>query len=376
MAKIELRNVSKEFGSQRVLSQTQLEIPDGEFFTVVGPSGSGKSTLLRLIAGLEVPSTGEILFDRERVDNKPAYSRNVGMVFQNYAIYPHMTIYQNMSFGLESQKMPKSQINQKVKEIAKMLEIDHLLTKRPGQLSGGQKQRVALGRALVRNPRVFLMDEPLSNLDTQLRERMRKEIRVLHDTFQITTIYVTHDQTEAMTMADRICVVNGGEIQQIGTPEEIYQQPLNTFVAKFFGSPAMNVISGQVVPFKDTLAFQPEHDPNRLSPLPSDLAARCREQSLNGSIHLGFRPERARWQDTVSSWEIPFLPMTIESLGSHYQVHGEWSGQSLSVTTNVRPSDADRKVLNLSIPWAEVHWFYDDGMRINFSTPFRVSQEA
>ncbi len=374
MASIELRNVSKVFGSQRVLSPTQLDISNGEFFTVVGPSGSGKSTLLRLIAGLEVPSTGEILFDKERVDNKPAYSRNVGMVFQNYAIYPHMTIYQNMSFGLESQKIPKTQISQKVKEIAKLLEIDHLLTKRPGQLSGGQKQRVALGRALVRRPRVFLMDEPLSNLDTQLRERMRKEIRILHDTFQITTIYVTHDQTEAMTMADRICVVDSGEIQQIGTPEEIYQHPANIFVAKFFGSPAMNVISGRVIPFKDTLAFQPDHDPGHLSPLPSDVAAHCRERGLDGPVHLGFRPETTKGQNNTPSWDIPFLPVTIEALGSHYQIHGEWSGQPLSISTTTRPGE--RKIVNLIIPWPEVHWFYDDGLRIDFSAPVRVRQEA
>lgn len=376
MSSIGLRNVSKVFGSQRVLAPTHLEISNGEFFTIVGPSGSGKSTLLRLIAGLEMPTTGEILFDKERVDNKPAYSRNVGMVFQNYALYPHMTAYQNMSFGLESHKIPKFQITQRVKEIAKLLEIDHLLTQRPGQLSGGQKQRVALGRALVRNPRVFLMDEPLSNLDTQLRERMRKELRLLHDSFQITTIYVTHDQTEAMTMSDRICVVNGGEIQQIGSPEEIYQYPANTFVAKFFGSPAMNVIPGRMIPFKETLAFQPEHDPSHLSPLPSELAARYREHNLDGQVHLGFRPEAARGQNTLPSWEIPFVPMTIESLGSHYQLHGHWLGHSLSVSIPSRPRESEQKILNLIIPWTEVHWFDNDGLRINLASPVRVRQEA
>ncbi|MCL4494240.1 MAG: ABC transporter ATP-binding protein [Firmicutes bacterium] len=376
MASIEFRNVSKMFGSQRVLAPTHLGIPNGEFFTVVGPSGSGKSTLLRLIAGLEVPSTGEILFDGERVDNKPAYSRNVGMVFQNYAIYPHMTISQNMSFGLEAQKIPKAQINQKVKEVAKILEIDGLLAKRPGQLSGGQKQRVALGRALVRNPRVFLMDEPLSNLDTQLRERMRKEIRLLHETFQITTVYVTHDQTEAMTMADRICVVNGGEIQQIGTPEDIYQHPANIFVAKFFGSPAMNVIAGRLVPYKETLAFEPEHDPERLSPLPADLAARGREHVLDGPVFLGFRPEAVGQETSGTAWEIPFVPVTIESLGSHYQIHGQWCDQPISLSTSIRPVRERHKVLNLLIPWTDVHWFYEDGSRINFAAPVRVRQEA
>lgn len=376
MASIQLNNVSKTFGSQRVLAPTQLEIQNGEFFTVVGPSGSGKSTLLRLIAGLEVPSAGEILFDDERVDHKPAYSRNVGMVFQNYAIYPHMTIHQNMSFGLESQKLPKTQIHQKVKEIAQILEIDHLLTKRPGQLSGGQKQRVALGRALVRNPRVFLMDEPLSNLDTQLRERMRKEIRLLHETFHVTTVYVTHDQTEAMTMADRIGVVNGGEIQQIGTPEDIYQHPANIFVATFFGSPAMNIIPGRIVPFKETLAFAADHDPGKLSPLPADLAAYCRDHGLQRPLSLGFRPETASFQPNGASWDIPFTPTSIESLGSHYQIHGQWATHPISVTTTARTGPQRHKLLNLSVPWTDVHWFNEDSCLIDFTAPVRVRQEA
>jgi len=245
MATLALKNLTKSFGAVEVIPTLDLDINDGEFVVFVGPSGCGKSTLLRLIAGLEDANGGEVLIGGEDVSNVPAADRGVAMVFQSYALYPHMTVRENLSFGLENIRMPKSEIEERVGRAAKMLQIDTLLDRRPRQLSGGQRQRVAIGRAITRDPEIFLFDEPLSNLDAELRVQMRVEISNLHDRLGNTMIYVTHDQVEAMTMADKIVVLRAGRIEQVGSPLDLYNRPANRFVAGFIGSPRMNFVEGR-----------------------------------------------------------------------------------------------------------------------------------
>lgn len=240
MANVKLSNISKSYGDTKVIENLDLEVSDNEFLVLVGPSGCGKSTLLRMIAGLEGVTDGELSIGDRVVNNLEPKDRNIAMVFQNYALYPHMNVYKNISFGLRAQKMPKDDIDKKVREAAEILELTELLERKPAELSGGQRQRVSMGRAIVRDPDVFLFDEPLSNLDAKLRSSMRIEIKKLHETVKKTIIYVTHDQVEAMTLADRIVILKDGEIQQIGTPMEVYKKPANKFVASFIGSPEMN----------------------------------------------------------------------------------------------------------------------------------------
>jgi multiple sugar transport system ATP-binding protein len=247
MADVVLKNVRKSFGRAHVIHGVDLDIKDGEFIVFVGPSGCGKSTLLRLIAGLEDISSGDLFIGSERVNDLPPAKRGIAMVFQSYALYPHMNVYDNMAFGLELAKSSKTEIDSKVREAARMLQIEALLDRKPKELSGGQRQRVAIGRAIVRDPKVFLFDEPLSNLDAALRVQTRIEIAKLHTDTGATMIYVTHDQVEAMTLADRIVVLNAGQIEQVGTPLELYHHPANLFVAGFLGSPQMNFIACEVV---------------------------------------------------------------------------------------------------------------------------------
>jgi multiple sugar transport system ATP-binding protein len=246
MARVVLRNVTKQFqGGTRALDDLSLEIPDGEFLILVGPSGCGKTTALRLIAGLEKATSGTITIGDTTVNGVSPRDRDIAMVFQNYALYPHMTVYRNLGFGLRERRTPKREVDRRVREISAILGLDDLLKRRPAQLSGGQRQRVAMGRALVREPKVFLLDEPLSNLDAKLRVQMRAELKRLHGKLGITTIYVTHDQIEAMTLADRIVVMSAGKALQIGTPQEVFSRPANLFVAGFIGSPAMNLLRGK-----------------------------------------------------------------------------------------------------------------------------------
>ena len=260
MAALQLKRVVKRYGETTVIHGVDLEVRDGEFVVFVGPSGCGKSTLLRMIAGLESVTEGDLLIDGKRVNDVSAAQRGLAMVFQSYALYPHMTVYQNLAFALENLGTPRAEIDAKVQAAAKMLRLDALLERRPTQLSGGQRQRVAIGRAIVRNPTIFLFDEPLSNLDAELRVQMRSEITALHDRLGTTMIYVTHDQVEAMTMADRIVVLRGGRVEQIGTPLELYNRPANRFVAGFIGSPQMNFLSGAVAGREDVLlGIRPEH---------------------------------------------------------------------------------------------------------------------
>ncbi|BCL70639.1 sugar ABC transporter ATP-binding protein [Vibrio nigripulchritudo] len=261
MASVTLKGLSKSYGKQTILHSIDLDIADGEFIVFVGPSGCGKSTLLRLISGLDDIDRGELWIDEQLCNQKTPKRRNIAMVFQTYALYPQLTVEENIGFGLRIDKLPKKQIKEKVYEAAQSLKLTALLDRKPSQLSGGQRQRVAIGRAIVRNPNVFLLDEPLSNLDAALRTDTRIEISELHQKLKTTTIYVTHDQTEAMTMADRIVVLNQGYIEQVGTPMELYNNPASKFVAGFIGSPKMNFIEGQIAEEFGchTLGIRPEH---------------------------------------------------------------------------------------------------------------------
>lgn len=281
MAEVALKNIKKAYDENVIIDGINLEIKDKEFLVLVGASGCGKSTILRMIAGLEDITGGEIFIGDRKVNKVAPKDRDIAFVFQSYALYPHMTVYENIAFGLKMRKMKKEIIEKKVQEAAEILDLTELLDRKPRQLSGGQRQRVALGRAIVREPKVFLMDEPLSNLDAKLRVQMRSEIKKLHEKLQTTFIYVTHDQTEALTMGDRIVVLDKGVIQQVDTPENIYNNPSNTFVAGFVGSPQMNFIDG--VMLNDTLVI--EDIPIQISP---------EQRAAIGNRHnvrIGIRPE-------------------------------------------------------------------------------------
>lgn len=286
MANLKLDNVRKTFGPTVIIPGANLEVRDGEFVVFVGPSGCGKSTLLRMIAGLEEVSSGDIYIDDAAVTHKAAADRGVAMVFQSYALYPHMTVRENLCFGLENMRMERREIDDRVGRAARLLQIESYLERRPGQLSGGQRQRVAIGRAITRDPKIFLFDEPLSNLDAELRVLMRAEISKLHARLGNTMIYVTHDQVEAMTMADRIVVLRGGVIEQVGPPLELYNRPRNRFVAGFIGSPRMNFVPGTVTRV-DGAEFDVESDGYGLLTLPLD----GRELKVAQKLTLGVRPE-------------------------------------------------------------------------------------
>ena len=290
MANLSLRHIYKIYdGDVTAVKDFNLEIEDKEFIVFVGPSGCGKSTTLRMIAGLEEISKGEIYIGDKLVNDVAPKDRDIAMVFQNYALYPHMTVYENMAFGLKLRKMPKDEIKQKVTDVAKVLDIEHLLDRKPKALSGGQRQRVALGRAIVRNPKVFLMDEPLSNLDAKLRVQMRTEIAKLHHKLQTTFIYVTHDQTEAMTMGTRIVVMKDGLVQQVDTPHNIYEHPVNMFVAGFIGSPQMNFMEAAVLEQNGEVVLSFD---NETIILPKDKAEIVKEKSCIGkTVIMGIRPE-------------------------------------------------------------------------------------
>jgi multiple sugar transport system ATP-binding protein len=288
MADVALRNVVKRYDEVEAVRGVSLNIPDKEFVVLVGPSGCGKSTTLRMIAGLEEVSAGDILIGGEVVNDVPPRDRDIAMVFQNYALYPHMTVFENMSFGLKLRRVARSEIRERVEHAARILDITDLLNRRPKQLSGGQRQRVAMGRAIVRNPKVFLFDEPLSNLDAKLRVQMRTEIKRVHQKVKTTTVYVTHDQVEAMTLADRVVVMNGGIIEQVGAPNDLYHHPRTRFVAGFIGSPAMNFLpcqlerngAGLIVRLADQITL----------PVPTSNVDRY-QRSIGHQLVFGLRPE-------------------------------------------------------------------------------------
>ena len=287
MAKVVLKDVTKSFpGGAIAVNRVNITCEDKEFLILVGPSGCGKSTTLRMVAGLEEISSGEIFIDDLMVNDVPPKDRDIAMVFQNYALYPHMTVYENMAFGLKLRKYPKEEIKQRVQEVAEILGIQELLNRKPKQLSGGQRQRVAVGRAIVRKPKVFLFDEPLSNLDAKMRVQMRAEISKLHTRLQATMIYVTHDQVEAMTMGDRIVVMKDGVIQQIADPITLYDKPRNKFVAGFIGSPSMNFIEGSLVKRNTGVYF---NEDNFQVKLPEEMVQALGDRE--GELILGIRPE-------------------------------------------------------------------------------------
>lgn len=290
MARVELKNIKKVYpGGIEAVKGADLVIDDKEFVVLVGPSGCGKSTTLRMIAGLEEITDGTISIDDRIVNDVPPKDRDIAMVFQNYALYPHMTVFNNMAFGLKLRKYPKDEIAKRVNEAAEILGITELLTRKPKALSGGQRQRVAVGRAIVRNPKVFLFDEPLSNLDAKLRVQMRAEISKLHTQLQSTMIYVTHDQVEAMTMGDRIVVMLDGEIQQVAPPLELYKHPVNKFVAEFIGSPPMNMLNGKLFGDNGSLRFKDNSESVNLI-IPQNKAANL-DQYVGKGVTLGIRPE-------------------------------------------------------------------------------------
>ncbi|WP_019499055.1 ABC transporter ATP-binding protein [Pseudanabaena sp. PCC 6802] len=309
MAQVRLEKITKRWQSTDVIEDINLAIPDGEFWVLVGPSGCGKSTILRTIAGLEAPTSGNIYIGDRLVNQIPARQRDVAMVFQNYALYPHMTVAENLAFGLRMRRAEPQTIDDRVLSVAKSLGIDHLLQRKPTQLSGGQQQRVALGRAIARNPQVFLLDEPLSNLDAQLRDDTRAELKLLHQNLGITMIYVTHDQTEAMTMADRIVVLDKGRIQQIGTPMEVYEQPHNLMVATFLGSPPMNIITATCR--HDAFAIG-----EQTIPCPEAWQSLLRS-AQEKTVKLGIRPEHLCFSQSNSNAIALYLKaIVVEPLGS------------------------------------------------------------
>jgi multiple sugar transport system ATP-binding protein len=312
MANLQVRGVHKRFGATPILHGVDIDVADGEFLTLVGPSGCGKSTLLRLIAGLEEISDGEIQIGGRRVNEVPPKDRDIAMVFQNYALYPHMRVSDNMAFALEMRHESKSSIAARVKSAASILGIESLLDRYPRQLSGGQRQRVAMGRAIVRDPQVFLFDEPLSNLDAKLRVAMRAEIKDLHQRLKTTTIYVTHDQIEAMTMADRIVVMRAGFIEQVGTPLELYDCPANVFVATFIGSPAMNLLAADLSRVETGAELRLAS--GQILKMPSGLKSPDSEGAR--PIHLGIRPEHV----DLAQDGIPATIVVIEPTGAETQV--------------------------------------------------------
>ncbi|HZH83206.1 MAG TPA: sn-glycerol-3-phosphate ABC transporter ATP-binding protein UgpC [Phototrophicaceae bacterium] len=338
MAEVSLRNVVKRFDNVEAVRSINLDIPDNEFVVLVGPSGCGKSTTLRMIAGLEEVTAGDIYIGGEIVNDRPPKDRDIAMVFQNYALYPHMTAYENMSFGLKLRKFSKDEIRRRVDHAAHILDITELLDRKPKALSGGQRQRVAMGRAIVRNPKVFLFDEPLSNLDAQLRVQMRTEIKRVHQMVKTTTVYVTHDQVEAMTLADRVVVMNGGSIEQIASPQDLYHRPKTRFVAGFIGSPAMNFMpcrleqngAGLRVAISDKIS------------LPVPAARTARYQQLTGKeVTFGLRPEHItepRRSDRDQNCEFAVTLDVVEPMGMETMVFFTVDGQE--ICGRVEPSSA------------------------------------
>jgi multiple sugar transport system ATP-binding protein len=330
MAEVSLKNVVKRYGALEVVRGINLAIPDGKFVALVGPSGCGKTTTLRMIAGLEDVSRGEIRIGGRVINNVAPKDRDIAMVFQSYALYPHMTVAQNMSFGLRLRGMPKSEVTARVEEAARILDISTLLGRRPGQLSGGQRQRVAMGRAIVRNPKVFLFDEPLSNLDAKLRVQMRTEIKRVHQQVKTTTVYVTHDQIEAMTLADYVVVMNGGRIEQMGSPHELYHTPKTRFVAGFMGSPAMNFIP--CVVDQNAGALSVRLSDGASFAIPESRTERYRHVA-GRSLLWGIRPEHLtepRGDRGADFVEFPAVLNVVEPMGTETMVFFELGGAVVS----------------------------------------------
>ncbi|MGQ0561194.1 MAG: ABC transporter ATP-binding protein [Gemmatimonadota bacterium] len=360
MAGLKLVGLKKLYddGAQYLaVRDASLEIENGELVVLVGPSGSGKSTLLRMIAGLESISAGELYIGDRLVNDVQPQDRDIAMVFQSYALYPHMTVYENLAFALKLRKVPRPRIDERVRNAAALLDIEGILERKPRQLSGGQRQRVAVGRAIVREPQVFLFDEPLSNLDAKLRVQMRTEIAALHNRLAATMIYVTHDQVEAMTLGQRIVVLNGGEIQQIDTPLGLYQRPVNRFVAGFIGSPAMNFLEGILVQ-NETLAFQAASGGLEFR-LPDAWAARLR--SAVGEVTLGFRPEALHGGEHppagLSCAPVSCSVEVVEQLGHETFVYARLGGDRITARITPQPLPAPGGPVTLWLDLSALHFF-------------------
>ena len=335
MANLKLRDIKKSYGKTEVIHGLDLEVLDGEFCVLVGPSGCGKSTLLRMIAGLEAITEGSILINDERVNDVSAAKRGLAMVFQSYALYPHMTVRLNLAFGLENLKLDKDDIEQRINKAANQLRMEDYLKRRPGQLSGGQRQRVAIGRAIVREPSIYLFDEPLSNLDAELRVATRVELKALHARLGNTMIYVTHDQVEAMTMADKIVVMHDGIIEQTGSPLDLYNKPANLFVAGFIGSPKMNFLD--------------------CSSLPEEI----KKLSPKGATTFGIRPEQLRIQDENT---LSLQVKTVEQLGSDSYLYGETiDKQEISIKLNSQTTIKGGESVKVGFSQSDTHWFNEKG---------------
>ena len=348
MADVSIRNVTKQFGKSEVIHGISCDIRDGEFIVILGPSGCGKSTLLRMIAGLEEISSGEVAIDGRVVNRLEPAERDIAMVFQNYALYPHMTVYKNMAYGLKMRRMAKGEIDQRVRNAAKILELSTLLDRKPRQLSGGQRQRVAMGRCIVREPKVFLFDEPLSNLDAKLRVQMRLEIRKLHEDLKITSIYVTHDQVEAMTLGDRLVVMDNGYAAQIGSPLEIYERPATMFVAGFIGSPAMNFLEAEV------------GEGGQAVMLPGAVRIPMEGAGLSAwagkKVILGVRPEHLELNGNHEGG-IHLSVDHVELLGADTLVHGRSGGISLTVRLPDVHRIEKQAAIALFVPPGKLHLF-------------------
>ncbi|ACC83784.1 ABC transporter ATP-binding protein [Nostoc punctiforme] len=362
MANVRLEDIKRRFNNVTAIEDITFEIPDGEFWVLVGPSGCGKSTILRTIAGLETATSGKLFIGDRLVNNIPARQRDVAMVFQNYALYPHMSVAQNIGFGLQMRKVDRKIIQERVMNVARSLSLDHLLDRKPKQLSGGQQQRVALGRAIAREPQVFLLDEPLSNLDAQLRDDTRAELKQLHQELGITTIYVTHDQVEAMTLADKIVVLNRGRIQQIGDPQTIYASPANQMVATFLGSPPMNIlpaiyhnngfdVSGQLLTIpavvKEKLQLRQEHSYD-LGIRPEHIFINERPSGFTVAYNAG-SPNRQEENESQLIVEVK----VVEPLGRETLIRAGLPGSAvvlnIQVGADVRPRPGDRLSLQLDL---------------------------
>jgi len=350
MADVSLRDVYKTFGKTEVIHGISCEIRDGEFIVILGPSGCGKSTLLRMIAGLEEITAGEIAIDGKVVNRLEPAERDIAMVFQNYALYPHMSVFNNMAYGLKIRRMPKQEIDRRVRNAARILELTEFLDRKPRQLSGGQRQRVAMGRCIVREPKVFLFDEPLSNLDAKLRVQMRLEIRKLHEDLKITSVYVTHDQVEAMTLGDRLVVMENGYAAQVGSPLEIYQRPQSVFVAGFIGSPAMNFIDAQIDADGKAVGFA--------GGIHLPLDGQHPGAASGSMVTLGVRPEHFQLAPPEKA-KIHLKVDHIELLGADTLVHGHFGEDKTILTIRLQDVHHFKKnaAIALNIAPEKLHLF-------------------
>ena len=351
MGRINLKNLEKSYGKTKVIHDLSIDINEGELIVIVGPSGCGKSTLLRMVAGLEDINSGSILIDDKIVNELEPMERNIAMVFQNYALYPHMTVFENMSYGLKILKIPKDEISSRVQKAAEILELGELLERKPSQLSGGQRQRVAMGRAIVRDPVAFLFDEPLSNLDAKLRVQMRLEIKKLQKQLKTTSLYVTHDQVEAMTLADRMVVMNEGNVEHVGTPLEVYTKPKTLFTAQFIGSPAMNILKG-------------ECQSNQIK-LSSGAILKANSKH-NGEVNVGLRPEDFTIDEKGT---IKLKVELVELIGANTLIHGRLENSNEILVASIAGVISDSKIgnhINLSFDENKLHLFdINSDQRIN-----------